>query len=767
VQQLLPIHAVYEDGIFELPGVGKLKQYSMTYQLRDIDYFVVSHEHRQGIVEWFEQFIKSLDEDAVTKVTVANVHVNRIAYEQQRCHALADDACDPYRQELNGLIMSGVQDDGHLMQVKYVTTTVTKPNISDARTFFARVHSNAADHASLRQSRITVLDGNARLRLLHDWLRKGEELYFSFDLATAAKRGHTFRDYIVPESIERNRDYLVMDGKYVRTLYIRDFPSYLRDSLIRELTSLPKPLILSYDMVPCNKADAEKAVSRVVDGLNADAAKYTQRQFKNMTMAALPPQLEQKQKDMTAIYTELHDNDQRIIFVTMTVMHMANSLEELNEDTETLLALARKSSCQMAKLYLRQEAGMLSALPIGVRSIKDARTMLSEPSSMLLPYTTFDRQDENGLFCGFNRVSLIPVFINRAAQQNGSCVVLGVPGSGKSFFVKYELIDRFFRFPTDQFIVVDPEREYSPLIDALGGNVIDISAASNTHLNAMELKQGIHEDEDPMQLKAQYIQMLCETAIGTSFTPAERSALDRATCKVFYAYLEDPVRPSPTLKTLYDALLDDAQTRPESKSVADALYMFVEGSMNLFAHQSNISLDNRLLCFDIHQLGGILKPLGMFVIFEYLLNLIKTNRQRGIRTWVYFDEWHLMFRSEKTREVLYTLWKLARKYGAYPTGITQNVSDLLKDEESRSLVSNSEYLTILNQSSVDRDELAELLALSIGQTGYITNAQPGSGLIRAGGSIIPFTLPFPRNSRIYDLITTKPDEVGQHNRHRA
>jgi len=759
VQQLLPIQAVHEDGIFELPGYGKLIRYSMTFVLWDIDYFVVSDEHRQRIAEWYEAYIKSLDAEAVTKITVANMYMNRVAYERKHCHPLTGDGLDMYRGELNALTMSAISEDGHPMQMKYVTTTVPKRNIAEARAFFARVHADTAAHMEAEgiKSGITVLTGNERLRILHDWFRKGEELFFDFNLTDSRKRGHTFADYVLPEAIERNLDHLVIDGKYVRSLYIRDFPSYLRDSLIRELTSLPQPLFLSYDIVPCDKAEAERAVSRVVDGVNADGAKYTQRQFTKNTMAPLPPQLEQKLADFTALYDELHKNDQRMIFVTLTLTHMADTLEQLNEDTETLLATARKRSCQMAKLYLRQEDGMFSTLPIGVRKIQQDRSMLSEPASMLIPFATCDRQDEDGMFSGMNKISQNPIFINRAAQQNGNCIIFGVPGSGKSVLAKKDIAEHRLYSPDDQIIIVDPEREYAALVNALGGNVIDISVSGNNHLNALDTIQGIEDDSDPVPLKTQYVLTLFEMAISGTFTPAERSVLDRITSRILRAALNDPAQEPPTLLTLYNALMTDE--RPEAQSVATAVEIYVTGSMNIFAKPSNVSLDNRLLCFDIHQLGGALKPMGMFVILDFIMNMIKKNRQNGIRTWVYFDEWYLMFQSPANRALLHEYWKRARKYDAKFTGITQNVSDVLKDDETETLLSNSEYLYIMNQGAKDRDTLAAQLDLSPGQMSFITNAKAGHGLIRAGESIIPFELAFPTNTELYKLITTKPGEA--------
>jgi len=441
----------------------------------------------------------------------------------------------------------------------------------------------------------------------------------------------------------------------------------------------------------------------------------------------------------------------------VTLVHLADSKAELDSDTETLQAVARKHLCQLSTLNWQQADGLVTALPLGLRRIDALRTLTTEALAVLMPFKAQEIRDQGGVYYGQNVISKNLIIANRKELLNGNGFVLGVSGSGKSFTAKEE-IAAIVLSTEDDVIVIDPESEYRPLIEGLGGEVIDISATSRTHINAMDMEQGYGDGENPVVLKSEFLLSLCEQLVGSGKLSAkEKSIIDRCTANVYRDYIREGYRGSvPTLQDFYAELL--RQSEPEARDVALAIELFTEGSLNTFAKHTNVDTNSRIVCYDIRDLGKQLLPVGMLVVLDSVFNRIIRNRQMGRNTWIYIDEIYLLFQHEYSANFLFTLWKRVRKYGACCSGLTQNVDDLLQSHTARTMLANSEFLVMLNQAATDRVELARLLNISDNQLSYITNVDFGRGLIKCGSTIVPFMNSFPKNTRLYQLMSTKFSE---------
>ena len=466
--------------------------------------------------------------------------------------------------------------------------------------------------------------------------------------------------------------------------------------------------------------------------------------------------MEQQRKESKEFLDDLTTRDQRMMFAVITVVHTADSKKQLDNDSEEIMTIARKHLCQMAVLKFQQLPGLQTALPFGVRKIDAFRTLTTESLAVFMPFRVQEVYDKNGIYYGQNVISKNMMIADRRKLLNGNSFILGVSGSGKSFTAKNEITNLILSTDAD-IIVVDPEREYAPLIKALGGSVIEISATSPNHINAMDMSSNYGET-DPIIEKSQFLQSLCEQIIaGHRFAKGQQSIIDRCTENVYRYYKQgNYMGTPPTLADFRDELLK--QKEPEAQSLALELELFTRGSLNTFARQTNVDTSNRLICYDILELGEQLRAIGMLVILDSILNRITENRQKGKQTFVFIDEIYILFMHEYSAQFLYKLWKRVRKYGAYCTGITQNVLDLLQSHTARTMLSNSEFIVMLNQAATDRIELARLLNISDLQLSYITNVDAGHGLIKVGSSLVPFENKFPKNTKLYKLMTTKPGE---------
>ena len=751
VQDVIPVRRIWPDGIF-LTG----NRFSKTYRFSDINYLVASREDKESMFLTYSELLNSLDSGAVTKITINNRRLNKANFETSILMPIQGDFRDEYRGEYNQMLLDKATGANGIMQEKYITISVVKKDVEEARAYFARVGADLISHFAALGSKCVELDASERLRILHDFYRQGEEAGFQFHAREMAKRGHDFKDYICPDSIEKNSDYVKLGDKFCRVLFLKDYASYIKDNMVTELTDFNRNLMFSIDIVPVPTDEAVREVENRLLGVETNITNWQRRQNANNNFSAVVPyDMELQRKESKEFLDDLTTRDQRMMFAVITLAITADTKEQLDSDTEAVLSVARKHMCQLAVLKYQQLDGLNTVLPIGARKINAFRTLTTESLAVFIPFKVQEIQDRGGIYFGENAISHNLIMCNKANLLNQSAFLLGVPGSGKSFSAK-ELI-AFLILNTDEDVLVcDPENEFGPLAEALGretATVVHMTAGGKDRLNAMYMVEGYGENNAIVE-KSQFIMSLVEQIDKAGVGPQQKSIIDRCTALVYQEAAASGK--TATLCDLREKILQ--QPEDKAKEIALSMELFTTGSLDIFGRESTVDLDKRIVVFDIHSLGSQLKPTGLLVITDTILNRVTLNWKRGKRTHVFIDEFHVVFESEQSGIFFNSAWRQFRKRGAYPTAITQNVEYLLDSVQASTMLSNSEFVVMLNQAASDRAKLAKLLNISDEQMSYVTNADAGCGLIRYGSALVPFVNRFPRDTKLYALMTTKPGE---------
>ena len=753
VQDTIPIKKIWKDGTFQ---VGN--KFSRTFRFTDVNYSVAARDDQLAMFLAYCELLNALEIGATTKITINNRRMTKSSFARNLIPH-ADDGLDEYRDEYNSMIMDAAIRGNGILQEKYITVSVIKKSYEEAKTFFSRVYTELASRFASLSSKLYETSVTERMRVFYDFFRSGQEESYHFDMKDLMKRGHSFTDAICPDSMTVKSDHIRIGKKYARVLYLQEFPSFLKDSMVSELCDINRNLMLSIDIIPIPTDEAVKEVERKLLGTETEITNWQRKQNKNNNFSAVVPyDLEQQRKESKEFLDDLTSRDQRMMFVTVTLVHVADSKKQLDTDTEALLSVARKHICQFQTLKYQQLDGLNTALPYGLRKINALRTLTTESAAVFMPFQAQEINHPEGIYCGQNAISKNLLFVNRSSLLNGNGFVLGVSGSGKSFFAKDEIIQLVLRNQGD-VIIIDPEREYDRLVRALGGEVINIAADSKNHINAMDMESEYADSENPVLLKSEFILSLCEQLVGSGKLSAkEKSLIDRCTQIVYRPFIKRGCTGKvPTLKDFHKELLK--QPEPEAKDVALAIELFTDGSLDTFAKPTNVNTESSLICYDIRDLGKALKTVGMLVVLDSIYNRIVRNKKKGRPTYVFIDEIYLLFANEYSSNFLFEQWKRARKHNACFTGISQNIEDLLQSHTARTMLANSEFITLLNQAATDRIELAKLLGISETQLSYVTNADAGKGLLKCAGNIVPFENHFPKDTKLYKVMTTKPKET--------
>lgn len=754
VQQAIPIQRIWPDGVFQ-SGT----KFSKSFRFSDINYAIASREDKTEMFLDYSELLNALDSGAAAKITLNNRRINKEEFEASLLLPMREDGLDAYRKEYNDMLLSKVSGTNNsIYQERYLTVSVHKKNIDEARTYFARVGTDIITHLSKLSSIGEELDAEQRLQIFRDFFQADTPQSFPFDMKAFAKRGGSFKDWICPESMEFSKDCFKINERYGRVLYMQDYASYVKDDMISELCDLSRDLMLSIDILPVPTDEAVREIQNRLLGVETNVTNWQRHQNANNNFSAIVPyDMELQRKETKEMLDDLTTRDQRMMFGILTMVHMADSKKQLDSDTESILSVARKHLCQMATLKWQQVDGLNTVLPYGIRKIHALRTLTTESTAVLIPFHTQEIVQPGGIYYGQNAVSKNMLVADRRKLLNGNSFRLGVSGSGKSFSAKEEIVDLALS-TEDDILILDPESEFGSLVEALHGEVISISATSNTHLNALDMDSAYGNDKNPLIEKSEFILSLFEQLVGAgNLSAKEKSILDRCTADVYREYIRSGYQSEvPTLKDLYRQLM--LQPEEEARGLALSSELFINGSLNTFAQRTNVNTKNRIIAYDIRELGEQLMPLGMLVTLDSIFNRVIQNWKKGRTTWIFADEFYLLFRYQYSADFFYRLYKRIRKYNGFVTGLTQNVEELLKSDTARLMLANSEFLILLNQATTDRDELASLLNISENQLSYITNVGAGKGLIRCSGNLVPFENSFPRNTKLYQLMTTKPGE---------
>ena len=748
VQDVIPIKCMWSDGIF-LVGT----RYSKTFKFTDINYMVASQEAQKKLFLAYAALINSLDCGATTKITLNNRHLNRKNFADTVLMKLKNDYLDYYRMEYNDVIMSKATGGNGIIQEKYVTVSVCKKNIEDARAYFARVGAELTARFAALGAKVTEMNATEKLRVLHDFYRSGEEVYFRFDAQDMMRKGHDFRDYICPDSVEKHSDYLMLGGKYARVVYLKDYASFISDQLVTKLTDQSRSMMLSIDIIPVATDEAVREVERKMLGVETNITNWQRRQNANNNFSAIVPyDMEQQRRETKEYMTDLTSRDQRMMLSVLTIVHLADTKAELDADTDALLKVAADHMCQMAVLRYQQLDGLNTALPIGTRKIDTFRTLTTESLAVFMPFKVQEIQEPGGIYFGENAISHNLILCNMKNLLNQSMMLLGIPGSGKSFFAKL-LIVAIALSTKDDIIILDPEGEYTPLVKALGGSVMCFAVGGSDWLNAMAMEEGYGEGS-PVAFKSQFIMSLLKQIDPDGIRAHHKSIIDRCVALV----LQDQKKTGkvPTLCTLREKLLE--QPEQEARDLALTMELYTSGSLNIFAHETNVDTKNRIQSYDIHDLGEELKQPGFVTITDAMINRVNYNWAHGKKTHIFVDEFHIAYENEYSGNFFTSAWRQFRKRNAAPCAITQNVEYMLDSVQASTMVSNSEFVVMLNQAESDQERLSKLLNISPEQMSYVNGSEAGCGLMRYGSALVPFVNRFPANTELYKLITTKPGE---------
>lgn len=748
VQDVIPIKCMWSDGIF-LVGT----RYSKTFKFTDINYMVASQEAQKKLFLAYAALINSLDCGATTKITLNNRHLNRKNFADTVLMKLKNDYLDYYRMEYNDVIMSKATGGNGIIQEKYVTVSVCKKNIEDARAYFARVGAELTARFAALGAKVTEMDATEKLRVLHDFYRSGEEVYFRFDAQDMMRKGHDFRDYICPDSIEKHSDYLMLGGKYARVIYLKDYASFISDQLVTKLTDQSRSMMLSIDIIPVATDEAVREVERKMLGVETNITNWQRRQNANNNFSAIVPyDMEQQRRETKEYMTDLTSRDQRMMLSVLTIVHLADTKAELDADTDVLLKVAADHMCQMAVLRYQQLDGLNTALPIGTRKIDTFRTLTTESLAVFMPFKVQEIQEPGGIYFGENAISHNLILCNMKNLLNQSMMLLGIPGSGKSFFAKL-LIVAIALSTKDDIIILDPEGEYTPLVKALGGAVMCFAVGGSDWLNAMAMEEGYGEGS-PVAFKSQFIMSLLKQIDPDGIRAHHKSIIDR--CVALVLQEQKKTGKVPTLCTLREKLLE--QPEQEARDMALTMELYTSGSLNIFAHETNVDTRNRIQSYDIHDLGEELKQPGFVTITDAMINRVNYNWAHGKKTHIFVDEFHIAYENEYSGNFFTSAWRQFRKRNAAPCAITQNVEYMLDSVQASTMVSNSEFVVMLNQAESDQERLSKLLNISPEQMSYVNGSEAGCGLMRYGSALVPFVNRFPANTELYKLITTKPGE---------
>ena len=871
--------------------------YSKTYQFSDINYQIARQDAQEDIFVRYGEILNTLDTSVEFQVSIVNSHINKKDFDEKILIRRKNDDFDEYREEYNQMVQEKLEEGRNdLKSDKYLTLTTEAQGTEEAKHRFNNLYNELQTNFKKLGSELREISNIEKITQLKNIFRGTGTVIPKLSKQDFEKG--TEKEYIAPDYFEFKKDYFLFNEKYARVVFIRDFPSFLNDKLIGEITDLGLEQSLSINIQAVEPEKAVRIVRRQITGMEGDKMNAERKAIKNgYSSNFIPHTLKHSLEEAEELLDDLVSKNQKMFLVNIVIMHMADNYRQLNIDTETLKSVTRKYLCNIGTLFFQQEEGMKSSLPLGNCQLKLRRTLTTESTAVLMPFSTQEMIQSQGMYYGLNAVSKNLIMFNRKSMKNANGFILGTPGcfvgstkvkladgkvisleemantmkhkeiwvksydlknnvaietqardprvtkhtkhlievhlsngetltctrghrfitksgtfiqaeqlqpgqelmpiltvvsteiitlekevpvyditvdeyenfmlecgiyvhnSGKSFAAKREMVNVFLN-TDDDVIIIDPEREYTTLVNNFKGEIINISASSQNFINPLDMTEEYADDEDPIVLKSEFVMSLCESVIGgkQGLSTKEKALIDRCLRRVYKEYIQDFDKAKvPTLHEFYTEL--KKQSEPEAQELALSLEIYVKGSLGIFANKTNINLKNRITCFDIKDLGKQLTTMGLLIVLDNVWNRITENRAKGKNTWIYLDEIYLLFKNEYSANFLFELYKRARKWGGIPTGITQNVEDLLESNLARKMLSNSDFIQMLNQATSDRLELARLLNISETQLSFVTNSSAGQGLLFCGNSIIPFVDQFPKNTKLYKMMTTKLEEM--------
>ena len=753
---------MFQDGICRVDS----SYYTKTIQFQDINYRLAQDEDKSAIFEEWCGFLNFFDSSVRFEISFMNLCTGTESFEKSISIPEKNDGFNEVRDEYTRMLrMQLAQGNNGLTKTKYLTFGIQAESIKQAKPRLIHIQTDLLNNFRRLGVVATVLDGKERLRGMHDLFHMGDKDRFYFDWDWLPESGLSVKDFIAPPSFSFPGGRMFRMGDlYGAMSYLSITAPNLSDRLLKDLLEMESSQVITMHIRSVDQTEAIKKIKRTITDLDRSKIEEQKKAVRSgYDMDIIPSDLATYGRDAKSLLQELQSQNERMFMVTFLILNTGKTKQELDNNIFQALSIAQQKNCNLRRLDFQQEQGLMSSLPLAHNEIEIERGLTTSSTAIFVPFTTQElfQNGKEALYYGLNALSNNLIMVDRKMLKNPNGLILGTPGSGKSFSAKREIANAFL-VTDDDIIICDPEAEYAPLVERLKGQVIKISPTSSQYINPMDINVNYSEEDSPIALKADFILSLCELVVGgkEGLQPVEKTVIDRCVHQIYQKYFDDPVPENmPILEDLYNMLL--SQEEKEAHHVATALEIYVKGSLNLFNHRTNVDINNRLVCYNIKELGKQLKKLGMLVVQDQVWGRVTANREAGRATRYYMDEFHLLLKEEQTASYSVEIWKRFRKWGGIPTGITQNIKDLLSSREVENIFENSDFIYMLNQASGDRAILAKQLNISPHQLSYVTQSGAGEGLLFYGNVILPFVDHFPTDLELYRIMTTKPGEVSR------
>lgn len=761
-QQSIPFQRMFPDGVCRVRD----NYYTKTIQFQDINYQLAQQEDKTAIFEEWCSFLNFFDSSIHFELSFMNMSTDADSFEKSIRIPYRKDEFNSIRTEYSQMLKTQLaQGNNGLTKAKYLTFGIEADSMKQAKPRIDHVQTDLLNNFRRLGVTAKVLNGKERLQLMHSMFHMGDNDKFMFEWNWLTSSGLSVKDFIAPSSFVFPGGRTFQMGElYGAMSFLAITASDLSDQLLKDFLDMESSQIVTMHIQSVDQTAAIKTVKHTITELDRSKIEEQKKAVRSgYDMDIIPSDLATYSKDAKSLLKELQSQNERMFLIAFLVMNTGKTPQELENNVFQASSIAQKHNCNLKRLDFQQEQGLMSCLPLAQNLIKIQRALTTSSTAIFVPFTTQElfQNGAEALYYGLNALSNNLIMVDRKKLKNPNGLILGTPGSGKSFSAKREIANAFL-VTDDDIIICDPESEYTALVQKLKGQVIKISPTSTQYINPMDINANYSEEDNPIALKADFILSLCELIVGgkEGLQPVEKTVIDRCVHQIYQKYFENPVpEKMPLLEDLYNALLE--QEEKEAHHVATALEIYVKGSLNLFNHRTNVDIQNRLVCYDIKELGKQLKKIGMLVVQDQVWGRVTANRNAGKATRYYMDEFHLLLKEEQTAAYSVEIWKRFRKWGGIPTGITQNVKDLLSSREVENIFENSDFIYMLNQASGDRQILANQLNISPHQLSYVTHSGEGEGLLFYGNVILPFVDRFPTDLELYRIMTTKLSEVAE------